>query len=100
MREFHNRGYTPFTSRLSYLTELLPGSWELSFWPHFLGQLSGDVEVDKTFFGGHIPRSERAQWLNKTIVVDMVEHDGDIMTWVVSATTRGSLQNTDETSAR
>jgi len=55
--------------------------------------LSGDVEVDETFVGGVMPRSEGKALSNKTIVLGMLERDGDVHTQVIPNTSKYTLQN-------
>ncbi len=55
--------------------------------------LSGDVEVDEAFIGGVMPRSEGPKMSNKTIVLGMLERDGDVHTQVIPNTAKYTLQN-------
>lgn len=51
--------------------------------------LSGHVEVDETYIGARRPMKMRNS--NKTIVMAMIERDGDVMTKVVPDTKRATL---------
>lgn len=53
--------------------------------------LSGDVEVDETFIGGHKP-GRRGPATGKTIIMGMLQRGGDVMTKVVPDLKRRSLQ--------
>ena len=56
--------------------------------------LSGDVEVDETLIGGVLPRSENPDYrANKSIVLGMLERDGDVHTQVIPNTSKFTLQN-------
>ena len=47
------------------------------------GPLSGIIEVDETYVGGHQPGKPGRGAKGKTIIVGMVERDGDVVTKVV-----------------
>ena len=53
--------------------------------------LSGHVEIDETYVGGKRPGKRGRGAAGKTIVLGMVERDGDIMTKVVPDTTRNTI---------
>ncbi len=53
--------------------------------------LSGDVEVDETFIGGYKP-GRRGPSTGKTIVMGIMERDGDVITKVVPDLKRRTLQ--------
>ena len=56
--------------------------------------LSGDVEVDETYVGGKQTREDqREHGSNKTIVLGMLERDGDVMTKVIPAPTSYNMKN-------
>lgn len=55
------------------------------------GPLSGHVEIDETFVGGKIRRSQGTRKSNKTIVLGMVERGGNFKGQVVADTRRASL---------
>ena len=45
--------------------------------------LSGDVEIDETYIGGHRPGTRGRGAKNKTIVMGMLQRNGDVMTKIV-----------------
>lgn len=54
--------------------------------------LSGDVEADETYVGGHKEGGKRGRGADgKTILFGMLDRDGDIMTHVVPDTKRNTL---------
>lgn len=54
--------------------------------------LGGTVEVDETYIGGKTPGKRGRGAGGKTIVMGMMEKDGDVMTKVVPNVKRGTLQ--------
>lgn len=58
------------------------------------GPLSGHVEIDETFIGGHQHRNAKAKanGPDKAVVLGMVERNGDITTRVVENVRRASLE--------
>ncbi len=54
--------------------------------------LSGIVEVDETYVGGHRPGKPGRGAAGKTIIVGMVERDGDVVTKVVPNVRKGTLE--------
>ena len=53
--------------------------------------LSGHVEIDETFVGGHLPRSKGRKLDNKVKIFGMVERKGNVMTRVVPDLTERTL---------
>lgn len=53
--------------------------------------LSGHVEIDESYVGGKRPGKRGRGAAGKTVVLGMVERDGDIMTKVVLDTTRKTI---------
>jgi transposase-like protein len=54
--------------------------------------LSGIVEVDETYVGGHRPGKPGRGAAGKTIIVGMVERDGDVVTKVVPNVRKGTVE--------
>jgi transposase-like protein len=54
--------------------------------------LSGVVEVDETYVGGHRPGKPGRGAVGKTIIVGMVERDGGVVTKVVPNVRKGTLE--------
>jgi len=54
--------------------------------------LSGVVEVDETMVGGHRPGKRGRGAAGKTVIVGMIERDGDVMTQVVPNVRKKTLE--------
>jgi len=54
--------------------------------------LSGIVEVDETYVGGHRPGKPGRGAAGKTIIVGMIERDGDVVTKVVPNVRKGTVE--------
>lgn len=56
--------------------------------------LSGEVEIDEAYIGGKQTRAEqRAEGSNKTIVIGMVERDGDVHTEIIPDVKRRTVES-------
>jgi hypothetical protein len=65
-----------------------------STWPRWTARsrCPGIVEVDETYVGGHRPGKPGRGAAGKTIIVGMIERDGDVVTKVVPNVRKGTVE--------